>query len=172
MTTPVRPGWYPAPDGSGTEQWWNGASWSDAKRGPAGAALPGVPGYQAAPPPSPAAAPGIERPDPYTAPPPPAPYPTLQQVAGQNPSVAGRTVTLSNSTPVIAFIFGMLSIFVFGLLGIVGIALGVVALRKPETVGRVRGLAFGGIITGIVGLVIGAVQVIFFIVALTGLPSS
>ena len=172
MTTPVRPGWYPAPDGSGTEQWWNGASWSDSKRGIGGAALPGLPGYQAAPPPTPAAAPGIERPDPYTAVPPPAPYQTLQQIAGQNPSSTGRTITATNSTAVLAFVFGILSIFVFGLLGVVGIALGGVALRRPDTVGRLRGLALGGIITGIVGLIIGAVQVIFFIVALTGLPSS
>ena len=50
MAEPQRPGWYPAPDGSATEQWWNGASWSDSKRGVGGAALPGLPAYRAAPP--------------------------------------------------------------------------------------------------------------------------
>ncbi len=169
MTTPVRPGWYPAPDGTATEQWWNGAAWSDSKRGVGGAAMPGLPGYQPAPPPTPAAAPGIDRPDPYAPPAAPAPYPTLQQITGQTAAPA-RTLNLTSSTAVLAFVFGMLSIFVLGLLGIVGIALGVVALRRPDTLGRQRGLAMGGIITGIVGLIIGAIQLIFFVVALTGLP--
>ena len=29
------PGWYPAPDGKG-EQWWNGAGWSESRKGATG----------------------------------------------------------------------------------------------------------------------------------------
>ncbi len=33
-------GWYPDPDGAPGERWWNGAGWSDARRGAAPAVTP------------------------------------------------------------------------------------------------------------------------------------
>src|SRR4051812_43516747 len=126
MTTPQRPGWYPAPDGTGTEQWWNGATWSDSKRGIGGAALPGLPNYQAAPP-SGATPPVPPRPDPYTVPPPPTGSPVmLQSIMGGN-----RAVTATNSTPLISLIFGIVSIVFFAPLGLVAIIMGVIVLRRP-----------------------------------------
>ena len=157
MATPQRPGWYTAPDGSATEQWWNGAAWSDTKRGVGGAAMPGLPAYRAAPP---SMAPGSEPLPPLPSTQPPNPYPTL---AGQ---VGGtRSVNMTNSSPTIALVFGILGIFILAPLGIVGIGLGIRALRKPGTVGVQRSLAIGGIVSGIVGLVWGAIQLAFVIFA-------
>ena len=156
MAEPQRPGWYPAPDGSATEQWWNGASWSDSKRGVGGAALPGLPAYRAAPPSS---MPGAEAPPPL--PPTQPPYPTLAS------QTAGRTVNLTSSSPVIALAFGLAGIVFFAPLGIVGIALGATVLRRPTTVGTQRTLAIGGIVTGIIALVWGGLQLLFFIIALS-----
>ena len=159
MTEPQRPGWYPAPDGSATEQWWNGASWSDSKRGVGGAALPGLPAYRAAPPSS---TPGSEAPPPL--PPTQPPYPTLASQTG------GRSVNLTSSTPTVALVFGLIGIFVFPLLGIIGIVLGFMVLRRPATVGTQRTLAIGGIATGIIALVRGAIELTFVIIAIaTGL---
>jgi hypothetical protein len=154
MATPQRPGWYPAPDGGGTEQWWNGASWSDAKRGVGGAALPGLPTYRATPPP---VAPGAEAMPPLPSNQPP--QPTLQRLSGSS-------VNLTSSTPTIALVFGLLGIFIFPLLGIVGIVLGTMVLRRPGTIGTQRTLAIGGIVTGIVALVWGAIQVLFLVMSI------
>ena len=155
MAEPQRPGWYPAPDGSATEQWWNGASWSDTKRGLGGAALPGLPAYRAAPP---SAAPGSETPPPL--PPTQQPYPTLASQTG------GRSVNLTTSTPTMALVFGLLGIFIFPLLGIVGLVLGMMVLRRPTTVGTQRTLALGGIVTGIIALVWGGIQLAILIFAI------
>ncbi|TPW70037.1 DUF2510 domain-containing protein [Schumannella sp. 10F1B-5-1] len=37
MDAPRSPGWYPDPDRAGAQRWWNGAGWSDARRGMSGA---------------------------------------------------------------------------------------------------------------------------------------
>lgn len=159
MSTPQRPGWYPAPDGSGTEQWWNGAAWSDARRGPGGSAMPGLPGYQAAPPSTPASAPvDIPRPDPY------APPAAAARVGG--PGTA--TASVGSTSAVVALVLGIVSIFVFAPLGLVAIIVAISALGRPTTIGTQRTLAIVGIITGAVGLAWGAIQFLFFIVTLSG----
>ena len=155
MATPQRPGWYPAPDGSATEQWWNGASWSDAKRGVGGAAMPGLPAYHAAPP---STTPGAEPLPPL--PPTQAPYPTLAS------QTSGRSVNLTNSTPTLALVLGILGIFFFSPLGIAGIWLGARVLKRPETAGAQRSMAVGGIVTGIIALVWGGIQLAIFIFAI------
>jgi uncharacterized protein DUF2510 len=164
MTTPQRPGWYPAPDGTATEQWWNGAAWSDSKRGLGGAALPGLPGYQAAPPAG--GMPAVPRPDPYTPQPPPTGSPVMLQPLG-----GAVRATATNSTPLIALIFGIVGIFFFAPLGLVGIIMGATVLRRPGSTKAERSMAFIGIFAGIAALIWGAIQVIFFVVAITGLPS-
>ncbi len=156
MATPQRPGWYPAPDGSATEQWWNGASWSDTKRGVGGAAMPGLPAYRAAPPPG---AYGPETPPPM--PPTQPPSPTLASQTG------GRTVNLTSSTPIIALVLGVVSMLFFSPLGIAAIWLGARVLPRPTTVGTQRTMAIAGIVTGILGLLWGVINVIFWIVAFT-----
>ncbi|GAB3410778.1 hypothetical protein GCM10027515_31530 [Schumannella luteola] len=36
-TSSDSPGWYADPERAGTQRWWNGAAWSDARRGMSGA---------------------------------------------------------------------------------------------------------------------------------------
>ena len=155
MATPMSPGWYPAPDGNG-EQWWNGAGWSDGRRNADGT-TPGLPGYQAAPPVTPAAATTPVGPAPISA---PNPY-------GQ-PATAGtsRKLLVGNSPALVALVFSGLSVFVFAPLGIVGIVLGIIALRKAEATGATRGMAIGAIVLGAVGLVLGIIQLVIWIAAL------
>ena len=155
MAEPQRPGWYPAPDGSATEQWWNGAAWSDSKRGVGGAAMPGLPAYRAAPPPG-AYGPETLPPMPPTQP----PHPTLASQTG------GRSVNLTSSTPMVALVLGVIGILFFAPLGIAAIWLGATVLRRPTTVGNQRTMAIGGIVTGIIALVWGGIQLAFFIVAI------
>ena len=118
--------------------------------------MPGLPAYNATPP---AVAPGSEALPPL--PPTQPPHPTLAS------QTAGRSVNLTNSTPTMALVFGLIGLFVFAPLGAVGIWLGIVALRRPATIGTQRTLAVGGIVTGIIALVIGAFYVLGLIVAMT-----
>lgn len=144
------PGWYPAPDGNG-EQWWNGAGWSESRRGADGTP-PGLPGYQAAPPrvpPPPAAPVPMGAPNPYAVPAPQAAAPAGTRVTS-NPSVIG-------------LIFGALSLVVFAPLGVVAIVLGIVALRRPDGVsGSPRVMAIVAIVLGGAGILGGFAQLVFF----------
>ena len=155
MAEPQRPGWYPAPDGSASEQWWNGASWSDSKRGVGGAALPGLPAYRATPP---ASAYGAEAPPPL--PPTQPPYPTLATQTG------GRAANVASSSSAVAIVLGVAGILFFAPLGVAGIVLGITALRRPGTVGTQRTLALAAIVTGVIAVVWGGIQLAFFIFAI------
>ncbi len=157
MATPMSPGWYPAPDGNG-EQWWNGAGWSDGRRNPDGT-TPGLPGYQAAPPVTPPAATTPAGPVPLAA---PNPY-------GQRTAAGGNNVGLvraANNPALIGIVFSALSLFVFAPLGIVGIVMGIIGLRKPDIPKATRGIAIGAIALGALGLVIGIVELVVFIVGI------
>jgi hypothetical protein len=99
--------------------------------------------------------PGTEAPPPL----PPVQPPTLAAQVG-----GARSVNLTNSTPTVALIFGLLGLFIFPPLGIVAIVLGIMTLRRPTTVGTQRTLAIAGIVTGIFSLVWGSLQLgIFFL---------
>ena len=126
MNTPTSPGWYPAPDGDG-EQWWNGSGWSDSRRG-TDAAVPGLPGYQAAPPSDRGAA----------APPPPPSR--LSRAAG------------SDLSGISAIVFGVIGVTVFSLFAVIAIIVGLGTLRSNTWVGRILSLI--GIALGVVGVVL------------------
>jgi hypothetical protein len=149
MTTPLSAGWYPAPDGNG-EQWWNGAGWSDGRRNGAGT-VPGLPGYQAAPPVTSPPAP-LGAPNPYAQPTPTTPATTS----------AGR---VTSNRALVALIFGLLSIIVFAPLGIVGIVLGIMGRRKPGGTSSTRWMSTGAILLGSIGLVIGIVGLVISILS-------
>ena len=149
MSTPQSPGWYAAPDGNG-QQWWNGATWSDARRNADGSnpALGGLPGYQAAPP-----ADGL----------------------GQNiPAPAPRTGILSSSGNVsmawlIPLVFSIVGFLFFNLFAVIALFIGIAAARSTTGVGRVLSIlsiiiSVAAIVAGIVSFVRGerAVEDIIF----------
>lgn len=152
------PGWYPAPDGSG-EQWWNGAGWSESRRNADGT-TPGLPGYQATPPPS---APWVSAPPAPAPPAAPAPLGAPNPYAPPAPQAARPAGTRVASNPgVVGLIFGALSLVVFPLLGVVAIVLGIVALRRPAASGSPRIMAIVAIVLGCLGILGGFVQLVFF----------
>lgn len=173
MSTPKSPGWYAAPDGTPGEQWWNGASWSEARR------LPGATGA-AAPAPSSASAPsygtpiapppGVSAPPPGwtgTAPDPTRPDPYAGARAGALTSYVANT-TKANQPASMAVILGFVSLF-FGIVGIGAIIAGVLGLAKAKTLpaGAANGRtsSFIGIGLGTVGILIGVVPFIVAIIA-------
>lgn len=156
MSTPQRPGWYPAPDGSPGEQWWNGAGWSESRRGAA-----------AAPTQAPTATPAVSphRPDPYAlahrgvTPP------------GQLPLPAARPVSVAtaNSAATISFVLGLVSLGL-GIVGIPAIILGLIGMSRAKVIqppsAAGKWMALAGIILGAFGLVMGLIPFLIFLATL------
>ena len=116
MATPSQsPGWYPAPDGNG-QQWWNGASWSDARRNPDGSPiLGGLPGYQAAPPPG-----GIGQ---------NLPAPAPQRGVFSAKGVDGAWI--------VPLVFSITGFLFFNLFAVFALFIGIAAVRSTTGLGRV-----------------------------------
>ena len=136
MSTPLSPGWYPAPDGNG-KQWWNGAAWSEAKQNSDGT-VPGLPGYQAAPPR------GTE-----PAVPVPPPPPTASSLA---------KASQSDGASIVPVVFGVIGLTVFGLFSVIAIIAGLATFKSTSWIGRV--LAGIGIILGVIGVVLSVISFI------------
>ncbi|MEP6479244.1 MAG: DUF2510 domain-containing protein [Rhodoglobus sp.] len=175
MSTPKSPGWYASPDGTPGEQWWNGASWSEARRVPGSAgsstvtATPlsgGIPSYgtPVAPPPGVASspppgwsgtAPDPARPDPYSG----------ARAGGVTSYVSSAKV---NQPASLAIILGMVSLF-FGIIGIGAIIAGVMGLTKAKTLpagtANGRSSSLMGIVLGGIGILIGVVPFIIGIIS-------
>jgi hypothetical protein len=136
--TPMTPGWYPSPDGNG-QQWWNGSTWSDARRNVDGSnpVLGGLPGYQAAPPS--ATMPDI---------PPPAPT-----------SGAARIPSIGNpATWVIPIVFSIIGFTVYNLFGVIALIAGLSMFKASGTIGRVIiGISFvisiAAIVSGVISFI-------------------
>lgn len=163
-------GWYPDPDGGAGQRWWNGAGWSDSRRGGAGAAAstPYAP-EGTVPPPAPgmlppsviysADNPAPQRPDPYA-----QPYPT----AGVRP--ASSINVQANRNAMIGFVLGLVGIFanilfVVGPRAIVFSALGVVKARQLAAQGTRANLmpfAVIGLVTGAIATITGIISIIAF----------
>jgi hypothetical protein len=133
MSTPSSPGWYSAPDGNG-EQWWNGSAWSESKRNSDGT-VPGLPGYQAAPPRDGAI--------PLLMPPPP----TTSAVA----RAAG-----TDGAGIMAIVFGIVGLTVFSLFAPFAIIAGIATFKSTSWVGRILSL---------IGIGLGVLGIVFAIVA-------
>ena len=154
MADEKSPGWYSAPDGNG-QQWWNGVSWSDARRGGVQTAAPMlaqpiVPQQQG-------------RPDPYATP---------------NLHTPVRTGPVASADPnryaTAALVLGLVSLFVINIVAPIGLVFSVLALREAGRL-RLRGQAATGIAqagiglaASVIGLIILIVQVVFFITAIVG----
>jgi hypothetical protein len=156
-------GWYPDPDGGAGERWWNGAGWSDSRRGGAGTA---------ASPYAPAIPPVIYSADN------PAP-----QGPGELPAATRTGISINtrvNRNAMIGFVTGLISLFfnVFYLLAplaIVFSVLGIVRarqLRAQGTTANLMAFALIGLGLGIVSAIIGLVSIIGFITAVTAGTSS
>ncbi len=137
MSTPQSPGWYPAPDGNG-QQWWNGASWSDARRNADGSnpVLGGLPGYQAAPP--------------------------ADGMAQNIPAPAPRTGILSSSSGnvsaawIVPLTFSVVGFLFFNLFAVIALFIGIAAARSTTGIGRM--LSILSIIISIAAIVSGVVS--------------
>jgi hypothetical protein len=168
-------GWYPDPDSAAGERWWNGAGWSDSRRGGAGAAASTPYGPAATPvvPVPPAA--GITNAAPviYSAenPAPQRPDPYAQSYQG-TPVPAASTINVSvNRNAMVGFVTGIIALFGISILGPVSLvfsALGFVKARQLAAQGTkanlmvfsVIGLVLGGIAT-----IIGAISIIAAVAA-------
>lgn len=157
MAQTQSPGWYPAPDGNG-QQWWNGAGWSESRRG---AAASPTPAASVAPPPvySPGN-PAPQRPDPYGSP------ITLQGAMPARPTALNLS---QNRHATIGFVLGLVSAFALGIAAPVGIVFSVLGIQQARRLGA-QGVANTGMVFAVIGLltsgvalVILLVQVIFFI---------
>jgi hypothetical protein len=139
MATPSQsPGWYPAPDGNG-QQWWNGATWSDARRNPDGTTtLGGLPGYQAAPPPG-----------------------SLQQVPVPPPQ-SGLAAVRSNVSAawLVPLVFSIVGFFFFNLFAVIALFIGIAAFRSTTGIGRLLSavaivISIAAIVSGILSFIRG-----------------
>jgi hypothetical protein len=176
--TSPQPGWYADPENPAGERWWNGSGWSEHKRDSteAAAAATAVPAPVSTPVPDSAGftfgAPTLgtndARPDPY-APPPAAvaqPYYASPYVAAPYGAPAyGSGINGLALAGVIASGVGWLILPVIGsVAGIILSAFGLSMAKRREAAGNPntgRGLAIAGLI---VGIVIGSITLVFYIV--------
>lgn len=141
------PGWYPDPEGKPGERWWNGAGWSDTRRGGAPAApqpLATVP-----------APPAVQRPDPYA--------------RTYAPIATPPRATLDfrqNRFAALSFILGLVGLFGFSIAGPAAVVLGILGIS------RARKLAAGGgpanIVFPAIGIVAGAIATFVLLITVAG----
>lgn len=149
-----RPGWYPDPDGVPGERWWNGAGWSDSRRGGVNSPPPVI--YSA------------ENPAPQAPNDRPVPTIDLRGMTSVN--------TRLNPAALYGFIAGLIGLFfnfllVPSILAIVFSARGLVRANQLNSEGltpNLRVFAVIGLVLGIFGSVTGLVQAIIVIVTIIG----
>lgn len=132
-SAPPVAGWYPDPERSGEDRWWNGSGWSDGRRSSA-----------------------------VAAPAPPVGLPPGARLANQPYPYVVRTPSGVNAKAVIGLIVSLSTIVlpVLGINGIVGAILGGMGLaeaKRRERAGRPndgRAIALAAIVVGIVSTVV------------------
>ncbi len=135
------PGWYPAPDGAPGERWWNGAGWSDSRRG--AAETPVV-----------SSSPTLSRPNPY------APVPTAPAQFGSNPAVPYDNRL--NRMATAGLIAGAIGIFGFSIVGPVAIALSLLGIAKARQL-KAEFRQSSSLVVAVIGLVMGVIATIMLI---------
>lgn len=132
------PGWYPDPDGKPGDRWWNGAGWSDSRRG-AGAAV---------------AAPAAPRPDPYA------------PVAPVTSTRTGVTLDFrQNRFATLALILGAVGILGFSIAGPPAVVLGFLGISRARKL-KAEGATGNTIVVATIGLVLGGISTFFLIIAM------
>jgi hypothetical protein len=155
-----RPGWYPDPQGAPGERWWNGAGWSDSRRGGASSAA-SAPAYHSA------VGPVLQRPDPY------APSPTLATSTSPAPPRTGSAALRQNQLATVGFVTGLMSLFGLSILGPVAVVFSALGFRRARQLrtegsgGSSAALAWIGIVGGAVGTVALVVAIVSFFAAIT-----
>lgn len=145
------PGWYPDPDGKAGERWWNGAGWSDSRRGGAAPVTP-------VPPPAPSTVysadhPAPQRPDPY---------------APIRPVTTSTGITLDmrqNRFATLSLILGIIGVAGFSIAGPAAVVLGFLGIARARRL-RAEGAPSAAIVVPAIGLVMGAIATVFLIVAI------
>ena len=147
-----RPGWYPAPGEQG-ERWWNGASWSDSRRGQpasAPAPLPPVPSVVYS-----ADNPAPQRPDPYA---PATPVPTTFGRA------AATVDARNNRLATLGLVLGAIGLFGFSIVGPAAIVLSLLGIAKARQL-KAQGGSGSSIVLATIGLAMGVISTIVLITA-------
>jgi hypothetical protein len=145
-----RPGWYPAPGEQG-ERWWNGASWSDSRRGQpasAPAPLPPVPSVVYS-----ADKPAPQRPDPYA-----TPVPTTFGRA------AATVDARNNRLATVALALGAVGLFGLSIVSPVAVVLSLLGIAKARQL-KAQGGSGSSIVLATIGLVMGVIGTIVFVTA-------
>jgi len=142
-----RPGWYPSPDSTLGERWWNGASWSDSRRGAPAAPTSAAAVYSAG-------SPAPVRPDPYAVPPTGAP---------PRPVIAAAKDRLA----LIGLVLGAIGVFGFSALSPAAIVVSAIAIARARRLRTSPVLAAIGLALGIIGTVTLIVAVVAFIATFT-----
>jgi len=183
-----RAGWYPDPDGGAGERWWNGASWSDSRRGgPVATAVPvpapvtaavastAAPAAVPVPPPATviysAANPAPQRPDPYAA------GRAATWTGAVINATPGRNVDVQvNKYAFYGFLTGVISVF-FNLLfllaplAIVFSIMGIARARQLKAQGApstLMTMALIGLGTGSLSLIIAFIGLVSIIASIVG----
>jgi len=179
-----RAGWYPDPDGAGGERWWNGAGWSDSRRGGAVTSAPAVAAVSSAapvaaevaaasaPPPAPviysASNPAPQRPDPY------GQARVIDMRNAVLSTAPGRTINASvNRNAFYGFVTGLISVFFnfFFVLSIVAIVFSIMGISRARQLAAqgapstLMGLAVAGLAMGTLSTVIAIIGFLVFVVA-------
>jgi hypothetical protein len=133
------PGWYPHPADLGSELYWDGTAWTERSR-PSGPAPEGMPAYG-----TPAS--GRDA----------VPEQELYAYPSAPSSAAGR-----NPMAVASLVLGIISLLINPLLvpSILAIVFAARGRAAASIVGGGRGLATAGLVTGLLGLLSGAVNLL------------
>ncbi|MFM9877820.1 MAG: DUF2510 domain-containing protein [Rhodoglobus sp.] len=167
-----RAGWYADPDGASGERWWNGAGWSDSRRG--GAASVAVPAPVAVPVPVPApvpapviysaANPAPQRPDPYGA------ARSVVWTGAVINATPGRNVDVQvNKYAFYGFITGIISVFfnLLFLLAPLAIVFSIMGIARARQL-KAQGAPTTLMTMALIGLGTGSLSVLVGLVALIG----
>ena len=145
-----RPGWYPDPEGKPGERWFNGATWSDTRRGGAPSAPVTL-------------TPSAPRVDPYA----PSPGNTSP------PLPAGaRASANANAPALVGFIVGLVSVFALNFAGPVAIVFSILGIAKARQQKAAGSAGSSTLVLASIGLITGFIATVIFVVTIVAIVAS